>query len=138
MADVNVFTFTGRVVRDAELIQKGNGVVMCDFAVANNYNKKSGDTWTKGANFFDVVLFGKRASALYPYLKQGVLVGVDAEVRQHHWEQDGKKRVSNEILINNVHLLSAAKKDEYSAGDFEEQASADCDVLLEADDTGIF
>ena len=138
MADVNVFTFTGRVVRDAELIQKGNGVVMCDFAVANNYNKKSGDTWTKGANFFDVVLFGQRALSLYPYLKQGVLVGVDSEIRQHRWEQDGKKRVSNEIIINNVHLLSAARKEESSAGDFEEQSCADCDVLHEADDPGIF
>lgn len=110
MADINVFTFTGRVVRDAELITKSNGLVICDFSVANNYTKKSADVWTKGVNYFDVALFGKRASSLHTYLKQGVLVGVEAEVRQHRWEQEGKKRVANQLVILDVHLLSSAQK----------------------------
>lgn len=121
MSDVNVFTFTGRIVRDAELHIKENGVALCDFSVANNYDKKIGEKWTKEVNFFDLVLFGKKAQSLHSFLKQGVLVAVDAEIRQSHWEQEGKKRVSNEIIVNNIHFLSSLKREQQEVEEIDEE-----------------
>lgn len=107
MADVNTLTLTGRLVRDAELKRKGADMVICEFTIANNYAKKAGYTWSKKANFFNLAVFGKTAESLFPYLKKGALVGIDAELRQNQWEHEGKKRTSNEILVKKVDLLSA-------------------------------
>lgn len=110
MADVNTVTLTGKVVRDAEISQKSNGVTICEFALANNYNRKTGENWTKEANFFNIAIFGNTATALYPFLKKGQLIGIEAELRQNRWEQDGMKRTSNEIIVKEVHLLSSSVK----------------------------
>jgi single stranded DNA-binding protein (ssb) len=129
MGDVNCVILTGRLVRDAEIKQTSSGIIICEFAIANNYTKKSDDEWKKEANFFDLAIFGKTASSLYPYLKQGVLVGIDAEIRQDRWEQDGKKRMSNEIRVQQVHLLSSQVKKQdvvKTGGDsFETDESSD-------------
>ncbi|MCD1654424.1 single-stranded DNA-binding protein [Treponema zuelzerae] len=110
MGDLNHVTLTGRVVRDAELKRKGANLVMCEFSLANNYSKKTGETWSKKANFFKLVVFGKMAEGLHPYLKKGALIGIEAELRQNQWEQEGKKYSSNELIINEVQLLSSPKK----------------------------
>lgn len=117
MADVNVVTLTGRLVRDAEVSQKASGLTICNFSIANNYTKKTGETWSKEANFFELAIFGKTATTLLPFLKQGTLVAIDAELRQHRWEQDEKKRTSNEVMVKKVHLLSASVKKQVKSND---------------------
>jgi single-strand DNA-binding protein len=110
MGDVNSVVLTGRLAYDAELKRKGGDVLLCEFTLANNYSKKTGETWSKKANFFKLAIFGKTAESLFPYLKQGALVGVEAELRQNQWEKDGKKLSSNEIIVKDVRLLSPPKK----------------------------
>ena len=95
---------------DAELKRTGANLVVCEFSLANNYSKKTGETWSKKANFFKLAVFGKMAESLCPYLKKGALVGIEAELRQNQWEQEGKKHTSNELIVTGVQLLSAAKK----------------------------
>ena len=87
MADVNNVTLTGRLVRDAELKKTARNVTICEFSIANNFTKRTGDVWSKDANYFDLAIFDKKAMGLYPFLKQGVLVGVEAELRQNRWEK---------------------------------------------------
>jgi single-strand DNA-binding protein len=108
--DVNTVTLTGRLTRDSELSHKGNGITVCEFSIANNYRRKTGDIWVQEVNYFDLAVFGRTAQALHPILTQGFLVGVDAELRQNRWEQDGKKRVSNDLVVKKVHLLSSCNK----------------------------
>ncbi len=110
MSDLNNLSITGRLVKDAELTKKASGVTICNFTIANNYDKKMGEQWSKEANFFDLVVFEKAATSLLPYLKKGQLVAIEAELRQHRWEQDGKKRKSNEILVRRVCLLGGIKR----------------------------
>ncbi len=110
MGDLNHVSLTGRIVRDAELKRTGANLVVCEFSLANNYSKKTGETWSKKANFFKLAVFGKMAESLCPYLKKGALVGIEAELRQNQWEQEGKKHTSNELIVTGVQLLSAAKK----------------------------
>ncbi len=121
MGDLNSLNLTGRLVRDAELKNTTNRVTICEFSIANNYERKTGESWSKEANFFDLVLFGKTAIALSPILKKGFLVAIDAELRQNRWEQEGKKRSSKEIIVKRVHLLSSSgKKTEETPSESEE------------------
>jgi single-strand DNA-binding protein len=107
MADINHVVLVGRLTRDAELKYTAGGQAVCKFSIAINRRRKSGDVWTDEANFFDIVLWGRQGEALNQYLMKGKQVGIDGELRQDRWEQDGQNRSKVEIVANNVQLLSS-------------------------------
>ena len=109
MADINRVILVGRLTRDAELRYTGGGVAVCKFSIAINRRKKSGDSWEDEAHFFDVVLFGKQGEAINQYLVKGKQVGIDGELRQNRWEQDGQSRSKVEIAAFNVQLLGGGR-----------------------------
>jgi single-strand DNA-binding protein len=95
----------GRLTRDAELKSIASGQAVCKFSIAVNRSKKNGEQWEDEPNFFDIVLWGKRGEALHQYLLKGKLIGVDGELRQDRWQQDGQNRSKVEIVANNIQLL---------------------------------
>lgn len=105
MKDINHVVLVGRLTRDAELRYANSGLQICKFAVAVNTSKKSGDSWTDEANFFDCVLMGRQAESIHRFLKKGQQVGVEGELRHDRWEQDGQKRSRVEIFAQFVQLL---------------------------------
>jgi len=109
MADINRVILVGRLTRDAELRYTGGGMAVCKFSLAINRRKKSGDRWEDEAHFFDVVLFGKQGEAINQYLVKGKQVGIDGELRQNRWEQDGQPRSKVEIAAFNVQLLGGGR-----------------------------
>jgi single-strand DNA-binding protein len=105
MADINHVVLIGRLTRDAEIKYTTGGQPVCKFSLAINRRKKNGDQWVDEVNYFDMVLWGKQGEALNQYLVKGKLVGVDGELRQDRWEQDGQNRSKVEIVVNNLQLL---------------------------------
>jgi len=51
------------------------------------------------------VLWGKTAESLNQYLVKGKQVGIEGQLRQNRWEQDGQARSKVEIFATNVMLL---------------------------------
>ena len=105
MADINHVVLVGRLTRDAELKYTASGQAVCKFSVAVNRRRKNGDQWIDEANFFDVVLWGRQGESLNQYLVKGKMVGVDGELRQDRWEQDGQNRSRVEVVAANIQLL---------------------------------
>jgi len=105
MADINHVVLVGRLTRDAELKYTASGQAVCKFSVAINRRRKNGEQWEDEANYFDVVLWGRQGEALNQYLQKGKSVGVDGELRQDRWQQDGQNRSKVEIVANNIQLL---------------------------------
>ena len=105
MADLNHVVLIGRLTRDAELKYTSGGQAVCKFAIAVNRRKKNGDQWEDEANFFDIVVWGKQGENLHQYLVKGKMVGVDGELRQDRWQQDGQNRSKVEIVAANLQLL---------------------------------
>jgi single-strand DNA-binding protein len=105
MADINHVVLVGRLTRDAELKYTANGQAVCKFSIAVNRRRKQGEQWVDEANFFDIVVWGRQGESLNQYLVKGKLVGVDGELRQDRWEQDGQNRSKIEIVANNLQLL---------------------------------
>jgi single-strand DNA-binding protein len=108
MADLNHVTIIGRLTRDAELKYISSGQAVCKFSIASNYRKKEGDQWKDEANFFDIVLWGRQGESLNQYLVKGKMVGIEGELRQDRWQQDGQNRSKVEIVANNIQLLSSS------------------------------
>jgi single-strand DNA-binding protein len=107
MADINHVVLVGRLTRDAELKYTAGGQAVCKFSIAINRRRKSGDQWVDEANFFDIVLWGRQGESLNQYLVKGKQVGIDGELRQDRWEQDGQNRSKVEIVANNIQLLGS-------------------------------
>ena len=108
MADINHVVLVGRLTRDAELKYTTSGQAVCKFSVAVNRRRKNGDQWEDEANYFDVVLWGRQGEALNQYLTKGKSVGVDGELRQDRWQQDGQNRSKIEIVAGNIQLLGGS------------------------------
>ena len=107
MADINHVVLIGRLTRDAELKYTAAGQAVCKFSIAVNRRRKTGDQWVDEPNFFDIVLWGRQGETLNQYLVKGKQVGVDGELRQDRWEQDGQNRSRVEIVANNLQLLGS-------------------------------
>ena len=105
MIDINHVVLVGRLTRDAELKSIASGQAVCKFSIAVNRRRKNGEQWEDEPNFFDVVVWGRQGESLHQYLVKGKLVGVDGELRQDRWQQDGQNRSKVEIVANNIQLL---------------------------------
>jgi single-strand DNA-binding protein len=105
MADLNHVVLVGRLTRDAELKYTAGGQAVCKFSIAVNRRRKNGDQWEDEANFFDIVLWGRQGESLNQYLVKGKMIGVDGELRQDRWQQDGQNRSKVEIVAANIQLL---------------------------------
>ncbi|MDR1390702.1 MAG: single-stranded DNA-binding protein [Treponema sp.] len=121
MMDINKVVLVGRLTRDAELKYTASGQAVCKFSLAINRRKKSGEQWVDEANYFDVVVWGRQAESINQYLVKGKQVGVDGELRQDRWEQDGQNRSKVEIIAGNVQLLGGGSN---SQGGFTPRAEA--------------
>ena len=116
MSSFSVVVLVGNLTRDAQLKYTPSGYPICTFGIAINTRKKSGDQWVDEANFFDIELFGKSAESLNQYLTKGKLIGVEGELRQDRWEQDGQSRSKVKIVANKVNLLGGGSRDSSSQG----------------------
>jgi len=109
MADINRVVLVGRLTRDAELKYTAAGQAVCKFSVAVNRRRKNGDQWEDEVNYFDVVLWGRQGESLNQYLVKGKAIGIDGELRQDRWQQDGQNRSKIEIVAGNIQLLGGTQ-----------------------------
>ena len=107
MADINHVVLVGRLMRNAELKYTNSGAAVSKFSIAINQRRKKDDQWTDEVHFFDIVLWGKTAESLNQYLVKGKQVGIEGQLRQDRWEQEGQARSKVEIFATNVMLLGS-------------------------------
>lgn len=109
MAEINSVVLVGRLTRDAEMKYTQGGMAIVKFSLAINRRKKVGETWTDEANFFDVSMMGKSAESVHKFLTKGKMVGVQGELRQNRWEQDGQPRSKVEVFALTLQLLGDSR-----------------------------
>ena len=110
MADVNVVVLVGNLTRDAELKYLNSGIAVCEFSLAINSRRKSGDQWIDEAHFFDITFFGKGAEAVHRYLVKGKQVGIEYRLKQERWTDQGGQNRSRVVLVAyNVELLGGGQ-----------------------------
>lgn len=113
MNDINHVTLSGHLTRDAELRMTQSGFGVLSFGIAVNESVKDRQTgeWEDRPNFFDGVIFGKRAEALQNRMKKGMQVSLDGSLRYTSWEtQDKQKRSRVEVVADKVVLPPMPKQ----------------------------
>ena len=102
-----------------------------NISIAVNRSKKNGDSYTDEVHYFDIVVWGKTAENLKPYLTKGKLIAVEAHLQQERWEKDGKKNSRVAIHADNIELLGGKSESApqsapaETSGGFTEGASSD-------------
>lgn len=104
MSDLNCYSFTGRLGKDAELKFTQGGTPIWTASVGVGYGY--GDN--KGTNWILVKVFGKRAESLGKLeLQKGAAVGIAGELQVREYDKnDGTRGYSVEVVTQDVALLS--------------------------------
>src|SRR6056297_217840 len=105
---INHVVLVGNLLRDAELRYLSSGTSVMNFSIAVNRSRKQGDQWVEEAMFFDVELFGRQAESIQRFMVKGKQVGIQGELRQDRWEQDGQTRSKVKVHAINLQLLGGA------------------------------
>ncbi len=104
---INKVFLSGNLTRDAEVRVTASGTAVLHAGMAVNDRVKDGDgKWTDRPNFVDLVMFGRRAEKLQPYLAKGAKVAIEGRLRWSQWESDGQKRNRLEVVVDDVELMS--------------------------------
>ena len=115
MGSVNKVFLVGNLGRDAEQRHTTAGRAVSNFTLATT------DTWTDKASgqrqerteWHRVVVWGRQAESLQPYLTKGKQICVEGRLQTRSWEdQNGMKRYMTEIVANEMQMLSARQQNE--------------------------
>lgn len=109
MADINSLVLSGRLTRDSELSYTESGMAILRFSLANNRRMKKNDEWIDYPQYFDCVIFSKRAESLNEYLKKGKQVVVSGSLKYESWQDKntGDKRNKINIFVDNLQMFSS-------------------------------
>lgn len=124
---INHVSISGNLTRSPELRSTTGGTSILSFGIAVNERVKNGSTgeWEDHPNFFDCVMFGKRADSLSRILDKGMKVAVSGRLRYSSWEKDGQKRSKVEVIADEIDLMQrrdgagdnrGSNPDNYSGG----------------------
>ena len=102
---MNVITITGTLGRDMEQRAMPNGDPVGNFSVADSQGREKPTIW------WSCQLFGKRVSALAPYLLKGQQVTVAGNVIEREWtDKEGNKRKQMEIRVSDLALQGGKRE----------------------------
>lgn len=110
---INTVTMVGRLTKDPE-IQKivSTGTTIGRFSIANSQYFRGEEK----TSFFDCVTFNKTAENVYNHVHKGDLVGVVGRIQTSQYTaKDGTKRVSTDILVNDIQFLETRRQEQQVA-----------------------
>ena len=107
---MNQVILIGNLTRDPEMKYTQAGLAITRFTLALNRPKKDGQD--QGADFINIVTFGKLAENCANYLAKGRKTAVDGRLNTGSYDdKDGKKVYTTDIVANSVEFLEWEKKE---------------------------
>ena len=110
MGSVNKVFLVGNLGRDAEQRHTAAGRAVSNFTLATT------DTWTDKASgqrqerteWHRIVVWGRQAESLQPYLTKGKQICVEGRLQTREWnDRDGNKRYTTEVQADRITLLGS-------------------------------
>jgi len=107
MGSVNKAFLIGNLGRDAELKFTTGGTAVASFSIATTevFNDRDGNK-KEDTQWHRIVLWGKSAESLQPYLTKGKQICVEGKIQTREWtDKDGKQVKTTEIKADRITLL---------------------------------
>lgn len=114
---VNKVLLLGNLGKDAEKVTTQNNVTIVSFSMATTERIRNEDnTFTDRTEWHKVVLIGRIAESLHPYLKKGSKIYVEGRLVTRKWtDKEDNERTSIEVRGENILLLSEKPVDKKSS-----------------------
>jgi single-strand DNA-binding protein len=101
--DLNQCNFIGRLGRDPETRYTAGGDAVTNFSIAVGWKSKD----KEGAEWVNIVSFGKLAEICEQYLKKGSQVFVSGRFKtEKYTDKEGVERYSTKITADQIQMLS--------------------------------
>ncbi|MBQ2943055.1 MAG: single-stranded DNA-binding protein [Clostridia bacterium] len=111
---LNKVVLMGRFTKDPELRSTPQGVSVCNFRLGVTRNYKTNGSYE--SDFIDCVAWRNTAEFISKFFKKGNLVCVEGSLQSRSWEQDGQRRTTLEVMVDNTYFVESKKDAE--GGDF--------------------
>lgn len=107
---MNVVTLIGNLTKDPEVRYTESNMAIARFSIAINRGKdKNGED--RGADFPNIVVFGKQAENCERYLAKGRKVAVQGRIQTGSYtNKDGNKVYTTDVIADRVEFLGSAEK----------------------------
>lgn len=106
---MNSVNLTGRLVKDPDVKYSASGSAVARFSIAINRGKdRNGEDM--GADFPNIVCFGKTAEFVERYIAKGRMVAVIGRLHTDSYEKDGRKVYTTEVYADRVEALDKPEK----------------------------
>ena len=106
---MNQVVLIGRLTRDPQIRYSSQSqMAVATFTLAVD-RIRSRDDKDPGADFPDIVAFGKTAEIIEKYVTKGNLISVSGRLQTRSYEKDGRKVYVTEVIAERVELLSPKK-----------------------------
>ncbi len=111
MGSVNKVILVGNLGRDAEVRFTPSGAPVASFSIATteNWTGKDGQKQEQ-TEWHRIVLWGKTAETLQPYLTKGKQIYLEGRLQTRQWEKDGQKHYTTEVKADKVVLLGGGAR----------------------------
>jgi single-strand DNA-binding protein len=106
MGSVNKVILVGNLGKDAEVRVTPGGQSVASFSLATteNWTSREGEK-KEQTEWHRIVLWGKAADSLQPYLVKGKQIYLEGRLQTRQWEKDGQKHYTTEVKADKVVLL---------------------------------
>ncbi len=109
MGSMNKVILIGNLGRDAEVraTPSGTSVASLRLATTESWRDKESGERKEKTEWHSVVLWGRSADALKPYLTKGKQIAVEGSLQTRTWDDkaDGTKKYKTEIKADRITLL---------------------------------
>ena len=119
--DLNNYSVIGRMTRDLDeraFAYTSNGKARLNISIAVN-DGYGDNVYT---SYFDVVVWGKTAENIKPYLGKGKQICINGRLRQDRWESNGQKNSRVVIVAETVQLLGGRDNSAGTGGNNQQTA----------------
>ena len=101
---MNSVVLIGRLTRDPEVRYTESQLAVARFSIAIN-RVPGRDGQDRGADFPNIVVFGKQAENCERFLTKGRQVAIQGHIQTGSYEKDGRKVYTTDVVADRVEFL---------------------------------
>jgi single-strand DNA-binding protein len=108
---INKVILIGNLGDDVKMhyFEGGNSIGRFPIATSESYTSKQTGEKVTNTDWHNIVVRNKLAEICEKYLSKGDKVYVEGKLKNRQWEQDGVKRYSTEVHVNEMTFLTTKK-----------------------------
>ena len=110
-SSLNKVILIGRLGKDVEYRELGNGSVVASTSLATAYSKKKGDAYEDVTSWHNIIAWGSIATFMKNYVKKGDQISIVGRIDYRKWtDKEGKNRTTTDIVAEELTILQSKRE----------------------------